>query len=109
MEVGGWVQVSLGIFLCVKKSAQNSPKPVLIFGSSIPCVCILSVYIAKSCWLLLFECSVHVSNGFPKNKIWMGVVGVVSSVQVFPPDFLEVFDPLLFYLLLLCRVSVEKC
>ena len=36
MEVGGWVQVSLRIFL--GKSSQNSPKPVLIFWSSIPCV-----------------------------------------------------------------------
>ena len=30
------------------------------------CICI-----AKSCWLLWFECSVHVSDGFPKNKVWM--------------------------------------
>ena len=37
MEVGGWVQVSLGIFFC-GKSSQNSPKPVLIFWSSIPCL-----------------------------------------------------------------------
>ena len=37
MEVGGWIQVSLGFFLC-GKSSQNSPKPVLIFWSSIPCV-----------------------------------------------------------------------
>ena len=36
MEVGGWVQVSLGIFFF--KLSQNSPKPVLIFWSSIPCV-----------------------------------------------------------------------
>ena len=32
------------------KSSQNSPKPVLIFWSSIPCV--FSLYFAKSCWLL---------------------------------------------------------
>ena len=32
MEVGGWV--SLGFFFC--KASQNSPKPVLIFWSSIP-------------------------------------------------------------------------
>ena len=37
MEVGGWVQVSLGIFVCGKAS-QHSPKPVRIFWSSIPCV-----------------------------------------------------------------------
>ena len=29
------------------------------------------IYIAKSCWLLLFECSVHVSDGFPKKEVWM--------------------------------------
>ena len=37
MEVGGCVQVALGIFVC-GKSFPNSPKPVLIFWSSIPCV-----------------------------------------------------------------------
>ena len=37
MEVGGWVQVSLGICIFFK-SSQNSPKPVLIFWSSIPCM-----------------------------------------------------------------------
>ena len=37
MEVGGWVQVSLGIFF---KSSQNNPNPVLIFGSSIPVFCL---------------------------------------------------------------------
>ena len=41
MEVGGWVQVSLGFFFF--KSSQNSPKPVLIFWSS-NTMCILSVY-----------------------------------------------------------------
>ena len=35
MEVGGWVQVSIGIF---GKSSKNSPKLVQIFWSSIPCV-----------------------------------------------------------------------
>ena len=44
MEVGGWVQVSLG-FLCVcGKSSQNSAKPVLIFWSSIPCVFCLYIH-----------------------------------------------------------------
>ena len=42
------------------KIISNSPKPVLIFWSSIPCV--ICLYIAKSCWLLGFECSVHVSS-----------------------------------------------
>ena len=36
MEVGGWVQVSLGFFFF--KSSQNIPKPVILFWSSIPCV-----------------------------------------------------------------------
>ena len=43
MEVGGWVQVSLGIFFIFGKSSQNSPKPVVIFWSSIPRI--LSVYV----------------------------------------------------------------
>ena len=43
---GGWVQVSLGIFVC-GKSSQNSPKPVLIFWSSIPYVCILFIHFKK--------------------------------------------------------------
>ena len=46
MEVGGWVQVSLGNFF-FGKSSQNTPKPVVLFWSSIPCMCILSVCIAK--------------------------------------------------------------
>ena len=43
----------------------------------------LFLYIAKSCWLLWFECSVHVSDGFPKQKVLMGWVGVLSSIQVY--------------------------
>ena len=34
MEVGGWVQVSLGFSFSFEKSSQNSPEPVLIFWSS---------------------------------------------------------------------------
>ena len=34
--MGGWVQVSLGI--CFGEYSKNSPKPVLIFWNSIPCV-----------------------------------------------------------------------
>ena len=42
MEVGGWVQVSLGI-LFAGKSSPNSPK--LVFWSSIPCVfCLYKLY-----------------------------------------------------------------
>ena len=39
IEVGGWVQVSLGIFF-LGKSSQNNPKPILMFWT----MCILSVY-----------------------------------------------------------------
>ena len=67
--MGGLVQASLGFFF-FGKSSQNSPKPVLICWTSIPCV--FCIYIAKSCWLLSFECSVHVSYGFPKKKVLMG-------------------------------------
>ena len=50
MEVGGWggSRVSLGIFVC-GKSSENSPKPVLIFWCSIPCVFCLYIYIVESC------------------------------------------------------------
>ena len=51
-------------------------------------VCIL--YIAKSCWLLGFECSVHVSDGFPKKKFGWEWVGGVSSIRVLF-GFLEFF------------------
>ena len=44
MEVHGWVQVPFGICLFVGKSSQNSPKPVVLFWSSIPFMCILSVH-----------------------------------------------------------------
>ena len=73
-----WVGPRLTRNFFVGKSSQNHPKPVLICWSSIPCVCCLSI--AKSCWLLLFECSVHVSDGFQK-KVWMegGWMGRVSS------------------------------
>ena len=43
MEVGGWVQVSLGLFL-YGISSHNIPKPLLIFWSSIPCVFCLYIY-----------------------------------------------------------------
>ena len=43
MEVGAWVQVSLGFLFC-GKSSQNSSKQVLIFCSSIPCVFCLYIH-----------------------------------------------------------------
>ena len=57
--MGRWVS-QLWIFVFLGKSSQNSPKPVLICCSSIPCV--FCLYIAKRCWLLWFECSVYVSE-----------------------------------------------
>ena len=45
----GWVGPGLSEFFFVK-SSKNSPKPVLIFWSRIPCVfCLYNLYIAKSC------------------------------------------------------------
>ena len=54
---------------------------MLIFLSSIPCV--LYLYIAKSCWLLWSECSVHVSDGFPKKKFGWGVGGWGELYSIF--------------------------
>ena len=72
MEVGGWVQVSLGIFVVVGKSSQNSPKPVLIFWSSIH-VFILSVYtwlkVVGYYDLSVLSMSVMVSKN---EEVWMG-------------------------------------
>ena len=69
MEVGGWVQVSLWFFFL-----ENCPKIALnecyyfevVFHVYIFC---LYTCIAKSCWLIWFECSVHVSDGFPKKSL----------------------------------------
>ena len=47
MEVGEWVQISLGIFVLFAKSSQNSPKPVLIFWSSIPCLFCRTLFSCK--------------------------------------------------------------
>ena len=77
MEVGGWVQVSLGIFL--GKSSQNSSKPVQIFGSSIPYVYTLLKVVSY------YDLSVlSMSVIGLQKKVWMGWVGGwVSSIQVF--------------------------
>ena len=55
-------------------------------------MCILSVYIciAKSCWLLLFEWSVHVSDGFHKKigmvggwgELYQFIFGIVLTLQI---------------------------
>ena len=90
MEVGGWVQVTRN-FVTSGKSSQNSPKPVVIFWRSIPCVFCLYALL-KVVGYYDFECSVHVSGGFPK-KVWMegGWVGGVSSIQFFF-GFLDFFN-----------------
>ena len=50
-------------------------------GGGIHCVSyVYRAYVSISCWSLSFECDVHVSDGFPKNEIW---VGVVRTIQVF--------------------------
>ena len=60
MEVGVWVQVSLGFFW------ENHSKIALnkyCFWSTVPCIfCLIKVI-----QLLRFEYSVHVSDGFPKK------------------------------------------
>ena len=86
--VGGWVQVSLGIFF--GKSSQNSPKPVLIFWSSTVTMCILYVYILLTVFgfydLSILSMSMM---GFQKS-LDGGWVGEVSSIQVYF-GFLEFF------------------
>ena len=78
MEVGGWVQVSLGIFFW-GKSSQNSPKPVLLFWSSIPCFFCLYNTLLK----VVGYYDLSVSDGFLKKSFDGGWVGGVSSIQVF--------------------------
>ena len=49
MEVGGWVQVSLGFFF------ENHPNIALnqyLYFGVLNSMCILFVYIVKMCWLL---------------------------------------------------------
>ena len=71
MKVGGWVQVSLGFFFF--KSSQNSPKPVVIFWSSIPCI--LSVHtLLKVVGYYDLRVLYMSVIGF-KKKNWMGVGG----------------------------------
>ena len=75
------------------KSSQNSPKPVLIFWSSI--VCILSVYTLRKV-VGYYDLSVLSMSvmGFQK-KVWMGGgwVGGVSSIQFLFFIFLTLQSP----------------
>ena len=52
------------------ESSKKNPKPVLIFGNSMPCV-----------FCLLLEVVGYYAAMFSKNKVWMGWVGGVISIQ----------------------------
>ena len=81
MEVCGWVQVSLNFFF---KSSQNSPKPVGISFSSIPCVFCLHMSLLKV--VGYYDLSVLSMSvmGFQKKKLMSrGWVGGVCSIQIF--------------------------
>ena len=85
-KVGGWVQVSLGIFF-LGKSSQNSSKPVLIFWSRIPCVFCLYMHCYKLLVIMIWV-SFHVTD----EKVWMegGWVGWAPSNFVL--DFFNFFN-----------------
>ena len=88
-EQGGWVKVSLGNnFLC-GKSSQNSPKPVLICWSTIPCEFCLYTHCVSYYDLSVLSMSVM---GFKKKKFGWGKVGGVRSIQ-FLLDFLTLQSP----------------
>ena len=72
MEVGGWVQVSFRFFF--GKSSPNTSKLVQIFWSSIPYICILSVYtlITVVSYYDLSVLFMSVCDGFPKQKFGCG-------------------------------------
>ena len=81
MEVGGWVQVSLWIFV-VGKSSQNSSKPVPIFwSSSRPIQCVFCLYLLLNV-VSYYDLSVLSVSVMAFQKNWMWVVGV-SSIQVY--------------------------
>ena len=95
--MGGWVQVSLGKKISGKLS-QNSPELVRIFWGSIPCVFWLYIIVYTIWKVVRFECSVHVSDGFPKKKFGYGLCGSVvwapsNSPQLFR-NFLNFAKPL---------------
>ena len=86
MEVSGWVGPGPTRIFFVGKSSQNSPKPVLIFWSSIPCVFCLYTLLKIVCYydLSVLSMSVMVS----KKQIWMGMIqvfllilGIVLTLQ----------------------------
>ena len=81
MEVG--LTRNFFFFFFCGKSSQNSPRPVLIFWSSIITMCILSVYtllkVVAYYDLIVLSMSVM---GFQKKKLG-GWVGGVGSIQFF--------------------------
>ena len=110
MEVGGWV--GPGLSECVfGKSSQNTPKPVLIFWSSIPItMCILSVYTLLKV-VGYYDLSVLSMSvmGFQKKFGW-GVGGFWSELY---PIFLDFWNfvcaaPHLCFLMLLVSLSHRK-
>ena len=82
MEVGGWVQVSLGILFC-EKSSQNSPKPVLIFWSSIPRVFCLYTLLKVVSYYDLKVLSMPVMGFHKKKSLDGGWVDGVSPKRFF--------------------------
>ena len=74
----------------VGKLSQNSPKPVLIFWSSIPCVFCLHCYKLVVIMIWVFcTCQWWVSN---KKRGWMGGGLVVWSLSNFIFYFLNLFN-----------------
>ena len=69
-------------FFFLEKSSQNSPKPVLIFWSSIPCVFCLYILLKVVGYYDLSVLSMLVM-GFQKKFGWGvgGWVGGVGSIQ----------------------------
>ena len=93
IEVGGWVQVSLGTFF-YGQSFQNSPNPVLILWSSRPCVFCLYYTLLKVVGYYDFSVLSMSVMGFQKKSLGGGWVGGVSSIQFFFWNFFNFAKPL---------------
>ena len=82
MEVGGWVQVSLGIFLFENRSKIAITSDILEYYT----MCILSVHTLQKV-VVYYDLSVLSMSvmGFQKEIGWWvgGWVGGVSSIQFF--------------------------
>ena len=85
MEVGGWVQVSPGIFF--RKSSQNSSKSVLIICGVVYHMYSVCTFIKVVSYYDLSVLSMSVMC-FPKNQVWMGV-GRWGEVY---PSFFRIFE-----------------